>query len=86
MLFILFRQEEDNLKNTRVYQHIMDVSFGKKAQYSQLYFIIHITHKQEKLWLTQKTLFLTFFTKHSACVASLESVFRIWSWEKNDNF
>lgn len=80
MLFILFRQEENNLKNTCVYQHTMDVSFDKKTQFSQLYFIICITHKREKLVnLTQKTLFRTFFMKHSACVASLEPGFRIWS-------
>jgi len=58
----------------------------KKALFNQLYFIIHITHKQEKLQSTQKTLFQTVFAKHSASVSSLESISRIWSWEKIDEF
>lgn len=52
MQFILSRQEENNLKNASVYQHIMDVSFGKNPQVSFLYFITHIAHKQKKLGLT----------------------------------
>lgn len=48
MLFILIREEENNLKNTCVYQQIMDISFGKNYSLSgyTLSFILHINMKK----------------------------------------
>lgn len=61
MQFILSRQEENSLKNTSVYQHIVDVLFEEKTQLSLLYFYYSYYTQivKNRINLKERTLFQT---------------------------